>query len=160
MRCDPWLPVLCRLALCFGLAPVVMQQATEWAPWHPQTNWGGVLLGCVLLAMGLWHLVAFLGSRIWVDQAGGRLHLRRLSLGLERDGGSWSWALADIEAVVLMPQWRAPLASPPMIELRLVGGQRVPVGTIATSVPGLEEHAQKLALLIGCGVETPDKAPD
>lgn len=90
MRCDPWLPVLCRLALCFGLGPVVMHQATELAPWNPQTNWGAVLLGCGLLMMGLWHLVAFLGSRIWVDRASGRLHLRRLSLGLERDEGRWS----------------------------------------------------------------------
>jgi hypothetical protein len=159
MRCDPWFPVLCRLALCFGLAPVVMHQATETAPLDPQTNWGAVLLGCVLLAMGLWHLVAFLGSHVRVDQASGRLHLRRLSLGLERDGGAWSWALADIEAVVLMPQRRAPLAWPPMIELRLVGGRHVAVGTIATIAPGLEEHAQRLALLIGCGVETPVEAP-
>ncbi len=159
MRCDPWYLLLFRLAFCFGLGPVALHQATAWTPWHHHTDGWGMVVGIGLLLVGLWHVIAYFGSRIRVDQAAGRLFLRRLSLWQAGEPEELSFALADIAAVVLMPQRRGQVIPPILIELRLAGGERVKVGTIASAFGGLDRHAERLAALIGCPVQRPNDPP-
>jgi len=161
MRCDPWGPVLTRLVFCMVCGGLLLHLASEFRPWAPGTDWGQLLLGLGTIGAGLWGVLGWLASSLSVDRAAGRLSLDRFSL--------WAQStepriipLEVIEAVVLTPQRRAQLILPNRIELRLQGGEKVPVSTICSNMWGMAIQAKRLAEAIGCRYEeqeNPDPKP-
>ncbi len=136
MRCDPWRPVLARLVFCTVCGGLLLDNATMFKPWAPGTDWAGLLFALAVIGAGLWGVVGWLASSLAIDRAAGRLILNRFSL----------WAQSTeprvipievIEAVVLTPQRRAQLILPNRIELRLKGGEKVPVSTICSNMWGM-----------------------
>ena len=151
LRCDPFLAILIRLGWTWGFGLAFWHLGTEFRPWAPGPDYWQILGALVLFGWGLWHLLAWGCSSITIDQQERLLRLDRLSLNA---GPPRLIGLGEVAAVVLVPQsgpGRYALP-PPRIELRLRSGEMVVVGTIAT-IFLLEDHAQRLALAIGCGVE-------
>jgi hypothetical protein len=161
MRCDPWGPVLARLVFCSICGWLLFDSATTFKPWAPNTDWAGALFGLGVIGAGLWGVVGWIASSLTIDYAARRLVLDRFSLWRETTDPRII-ALDAIDAVVLTPQRRAQLLLPNRIELRLKGGEKVPVSTICSLMWGMAIQGKRLAEAINCRYEEqeePDKKP-
>ncbi len=153
LRCDPFLAIAVRLSWLWGAAAIWWHLGSQWTPWHPGPDWGQIGLSCGLFAWGLAQLVAFAASSVTVDRAQNILVLRRFGWQGQEER---LIGLGEVAALVLVPQ-SGPgryLLPPPLILLRLRSLEMVKLGTIA-SIFFVADHAQTLAVAIGCGVETP-----
>jgi hypothetical protein len=162
MRCDPWGPVVARLAFCSICGWIIFDNATTFKPWAPGTDWAGALFGLGVIGAGLWGMIGWVASSLTIDYAARRLRLDRFSLWKQDDARPLVVPLDEIDAVVLTPQRRAQLLLPNRIELRLGDGKKVPVSTICSLMWGMAIQGKRLAKALDCRYEEqekPDKKP-
>jgi hypothetical protein len=152
LRCDPWMPVIARVAFCVIAGVVLIENNNDVVV---------ALVGVGMIAIGLWWAIAWLASSLTVDSADKLVQLNRLTAQFTGRASSRVFPRDAIDAIVLTPQLRyGQLLLPKRIELRLKNGEKIPVSNICSLMGAMAEHGQQLADAINCGYEeqeSPDK---